>query len=46
MPILGFCAGRHVDNIDFHPLGMKNDRREGGILGTEIKNFNLYIFTK
>ncbi len=41
MPILGFCAdtvqsGRHVVNIDFQLLSLKSDRKDGGILGTEI----------
>jgi hypothetical protein len=39
-------SGRHVLNFYFQPLGLKSDRKEGGILGTEIYNFNLYIFTK
>jgi|LakMenEpi03Aug12_release.lakeMendotaPanAssembly.Ray.scaffolds.fasta_scaffold447771_1 hypothetical protein len=29
-------SGRHVDNIDLQPLGLKSDRKEGEILWTEI----------
>ncbi len=38
-PILGLCAvysGRHVADIDFQPLGLKSDHKEGGILETEV----------
>ncbi len=42
MPILGsvqIYSGRHVFNNDFHPLGMKGDRKEGGggFWGLEFK---------
>jgi hypothetical protein len=37
-------SGRHVVSIDFQLLGLKSDRKEGGILGTEILNFNLLNF--
>jgi hypothetical protein len=42
LPILGYvwmCSGRHVVNIDFQLLGLESDRKEGGILGTEILYF-------
>jgi hypothetical protein len=38
-------SGRHVVDNDFQPLDLKSDCKEGGILGTEVKNLNLHIFT-
>ncbi len=29
-------SGRYVVNIDFQHLGLRSDRKEEGILGTEI----------
>jgi hypothetical protein len=36
-------SGRHVHVviIDFQPVGRKSDHKEGGILGTEMKNLFL-----
>jgi hypothetical protein len=31
---------RHVVDIDFQPLVLKSDRKEWGILGTEVSNLN------
>jgi hypothetical protein len=39
-------SGRHVVNIDLHPLSLKSDRKEGGFRGLKFKILNLYIFTK
>jgi hypothetical protein len=40
MPIFGINvwmhSGRHVVNIDFQPLSLKSDRKEWGILETQI----------
>jgi hypothetical protein len=50
MPILGLCyvqmyAVRHVVDIDFQPLALKSDRKEGGgILGSEVSNLIHHIF--
>jgi hypothetical protein len=41
MPILDYVwmhSGLHLFNIDFQSLDLKSDRKEGGILGTEILN--------
>jgi hypothetical protein len=31
-----FSAGSHVVDIDFQPLGLKSDHKEGVIMGTEF----------
>ncbi len=31
-----FSAGRHVVDIDFQPLGLKSDHKEGVIMSTDF----------
>ncbi len=38
-------SGRHSVDIDFQPLGLEINRKEGAIPGTEVRNLNLHFFT-
>jgi hypothetical protein len=42
----GFIQGGIVANIDFQPLGLKSDHKEGGDFGNQILTFKPFTFSQ